>query len=120
MSAILLNNPFAAPPPATQQTAVASPALPAIASTGGASSAKDSAGFANTGSGAETSKQAEIAKIFQTQQKLERPANATGDSVINAQSKTDEPVELGPDLPEVEMPDPLPTSPFLLQLKDAG
>jgi hypothetical protein len=46
--------------------------------------------------------------------KWARPPTATGGSVISAQARDNaELAPLGPDLPEVEMPDPLPTSPFL-------
>jgi len=43
-----------------------------------------------------------------------RPADATRSSVVAAQTQTEKPAPLpGAGLPEVSMPDPLPTSPFL-------
>jgi hypothetical protein len=125
MSAILFNNPFAAPPPAASlgQTATTGLALAAIPATGGASLAKDATLSGGNGSGSELSKQAETVALFNKKQSLERPPSATGRSVVNAQAQPGLPQDnnrLGPDLPEVDMPDPLPTSPFLLQLRQAG
>lgn len=129
MSAILLSNPFVVPPPApaAPQTYPAGFAPPAIGATGGASGTKDNTSFTNTGAGAETAKQAETVALFQKRQGMDRPANATGSSVINAQTQTvvpgkeaasEDELKLGPDLPEVEMPNPLPTAPFLLDQND--
>jgi hypothetical protein len=45
-----------------------------------------------------------------------RPSEATGGSVVNAQAQeAEETLSYGSELPEVEMPYPLPTSPFLLE-----
>ena len=47
---------------------------------------------------------------------MSRPPDATGGSVVTAQGQ-DAPVMMlpGANLPKVDMPDPLPTSPFLKQ-----
>lgn len=131
MSAILFNNPYAAPPPPANggQTTTPALALAPIGATGAAQDTQDGSTLGNTGTGSETSKQAENVALLQKKQSFERPTNATGGSVVNAQAQTpppttsdgsDEEFRLGPDLPEVEMPDPLPTSPVLLNLRKAS
>lgn len=116
MSSILLTNPFVAPPQSSlipESPTSAAPVAPVPAG-GAASSSGDAASF--TGSGAGSGKQADNVALFQAKDtaKWGRPFDATSDSVIGAQAKsTIDALPLGPDLPEVEMPDPLPTSPFL-------
>jgi hypothetical protein len=135
MSSILLSNPFPVTPAPSNLTADAPPAAAPIAAVqngGAADSSNGSTSF--SGSGAGSSGQAENAAIFQSKdsEKWAPPATATGGSVINAQTQSgpspdatgdQRPViklPLGPDLPAVEMPDPLPTSPFLKPNEDVA
>lgn len=128
MSSILLSNPFPAQPAPSAMTAEP-PATAAITPVlaGGTTGSSDSAA-SFTGSGAGSSRQAENVALFQSADKAKwtPPAKATGGSVINAQARAntdrDSGIELplGPDLPAVEMPDPLPTSPFLKPNNDVA
>ncbi len=122
MSAILLTNPFAAPPASQSgQTTSSETSLPAIPSASDPQDAKDTLQSKGAETGADTSKQAETAALLRQFQQSARPSDATSDSVISAQATgTDgeEEPRIGPDLPEVEMPDPLPTSPILLRMRD--
>ena len=109
MSSILLSNPFPGPPPALL-SAVAEPTPVAVAPlqpTGNTSNDKAAAGNSGTGG----NRQEDTVALFQARAsgKWARPADATGGSIIGAQ--TTEP-RLGPDLPPVEMPDVLPTAPW--------
>ena len=74
----------------------------------------DTSGFTGSGGGRGLSNQAANVAILRAgaSDNWNRPADATGRSVINAQAEAQE-APFGVDLPEVEMPDPLPTSPFL-------
>lgn len=119
MSSILLSNPFimpAPPPSAPQDTA---PAL-AVAPTQAAStsnSSGDATSFSGSGSGYSGGRdQHSTATLIRDRARttLERPADATGKSVVNAQTHSEAAdLPFGSNLPKVEMPDPLPTSPFL-------
>lgn len=118
MNSILLSSPFPAPPPsAIVASDIASSATVAPIQAGAsASSSGDAASFSGSGAGSGTSRQGETVALFKANgnNKWARPPTATGGSVIGAQARDNaEPAPLGPDLPEVEMPDPLPTSPFL-------
>jgi len=116
MSAILLSNTFATPsllatPP---PVAAAAAAVAPIADSKNTSKGGDASSF--TGSGSGSSRQADNAAIFAAKEagKWVRQPVPTGDSVVGAQAQSNaEEPPLGPDLPEVKMPDPLPTSPFL-------
>ena len=116
MSSILLSNPFAPPSPVTiqAQDIGAALAVPPAPSVGKGDATGDSTGFAGAGGGRGTSNQRATVALFQGRggEAWARPADATGRSVIGAQAQ-DNSRPLGPDLPEVAMPDPLPTSPFL-------
>jgi hypothetical protein len=129
MSSILLNNPFPAAPAPSNLTAdapIAAAPIAAIQNGGAAGSSNGSTSF--SGSGAGSSRQAENVAIFQSKDsaKWAPPANATGGSVIDAQTQTNDnkstviELPLGPDLPAVAMPDPLPTSPFLKPNEDVA
>ncbi|NNE54243.1 MAG: hypothetical protein HKN30_17790 [Sulfitobacter sp.] len=112
MSAILLNNPFvtpsqpSSPPPEVAPPLTVTPAQIATSSrdSGGATS------FSGSGTGSGDSRQGDTAALLRSVQKksVARPPDATGASVVNAQGSG-----YGSNLPKVEMPDPLPTSPFL-------
>jgi len=100
-------------------------AAPQQASSGGGSGNSTSFGGSGNGSGSQ-GPLAFLAKALE--RGPQRPSQATGDSIVNAQARANadalpkegpqEPIRLGPDLPAVEMPDPLPTSPFLLRLSE--
>ncbi len=116
MSSILLSSPFPVPPPSSTvpQDVPATAAIAPVQAGASASSSGDAASF--SGSGAGTSRQGDTVALFQARAngKWARPSHATGGSVIDAQAQDNTtPAPLGLDLPEVEMPDPLPTSPFL-------
>ncbi len=129
MSSILLSNPFPTAPAASALPAEAPAAAAPIAAvpTGGSSESSGNA-TSFSGSGAGSSRQAQNVALFQSKgsAKWAQPAKATGGSVINAQTQVDREREspiklpLGPDLPAVEMPDPLPTSPFLKSNADVA
>ncbi|NNK17213.1 MAG: hypothetical protein HKP51_09960 [Sulfitobacter sp.] len=118
MSSILLNNPFTAPQPVANLPQDAAAALQ-VAPTQAASRTPDSgdaSSFTGSGSGTGTSNQGNTVALLQSRDRANwgRPTDATGGSVIGAQAQeyASEP-PFGVDLPKVEMPDPLPTSPFL-------
>ena len=118
MSAILLNNPFVTPTQPSSPPQDPAPPL-AVTPTQTATPTGDSGGatsFSGSGTGSGDSRQGDTVALLRSGQKksLVRPPDATGASVVNAQG-TDGPAgpDYGSNLPEVEMPDPLPTSPFL-------
>ncbi|MDG1169825.1 MAG: hypothetical protein P8N14_11565 [Sulfitobacter sp.] len=126
MSSILLTNPFPAQTQAPssnvlQQFAAMTFGPAPVQQLQSAANAGDSKGF--SGSGAGSSNQQENVALFQskTTERWARPANATGGSVIGAQARESEEVNLfGINLPKVEMPNPLPTSPFLKGAEDSA
>jgi hypothetical protein len=124
MSSILLSNPFTAPAPpsaALVSDAAALAALQPLQSSNASTNTSDSTGFSGSGGG--SSNQSQTVALMQAKDgtKWSRPTNATSGSVIGAQSgQATEPTPLGSNLPEVEMPDPLPTSPFLKRNDDAA
>ncbi|MBB4175177.1 hypothetical protein [Sulfitobacter noctilucicola] len=136
MSSILLANPFPAPQMPTGQPHIDPGAALDLAPVQTAQTSNKSDGSAsNSGSGAGGSNQADTVALIKANDtgKWSRPPNATGSSVVNAQSSdpsepqydTNEEGELrtdlpGSNLPEVEMPDPLPTSPFLKGREDVA
>ncbi|MGC1506084.1 MAG: hypothetical protein WA782_18345 [Sulfitobacter sp.] len=129
MSSILLSNPFpAAPAPSHLTAEVPATADPIAAVQNGAAADTPDNATSFSGSGAGSSRQAENTALFQFKGtgKWPQPAKATGGSVIGAQTQanasrsTVRELPLGPDLPAVEMPDPLPTSPFLKPNKDVA
>lgn len=117
MSSILLSNPFVtqAPPPGVSTDATGVPVIaPTIAASQGRA-AGTSTGFSGSGNSG-TSDQSANAALFRKKISgaFPRPADATRSSVVAAQTQTEKPAPLpGAGLPEVSMPDPLPTSPFL-------
>ena len=118
MSSILLSNPFVAPTPVatSPQDPVPVTAVAPTQSTHSARSSGDSASYSGSGSGSGQSNQGDTVALLQTGRTiaLARPTDATSGSVVNAQDEnTFQPVTYGSNLPAVEMPDPLPTSPFL-------
>lgn len=125
MSSILLTNPFPAPPPPSSMQPgpqAVSDVAPIMAGSG-AQGTDDSASYSGSGTGGGMSSQADTVALFQqnTQGKWAPPTDATGSSVINAQAQEAEPpIEYGANLPDVAMPDPLPTSPFLKGAADSG
>ncbi|MEM6940172.1 MAG: hypothetical protein AAF943_15230 [Pseudomonadota bacterium] len=120
MSAILLTNPFAAPPPVPNgQPAASTPEVAAIPAATGAAETGNNVSSKGADTGAQTAKQEQSVALMQSYQETKRPPDATGDSVINAQAKASkEDTSVGPDLPEFEMPDPLPTNPIMLRMRD--
>jgi hypothetical protein len=118
MSSILLSNPFTAPQPAANmpQDVAATISVAPTQATSSTSDTGDASSFAGSGSGTGTSNQGNTVALFQSRDRANwgRPTDATGGSVIGAQAQeyTSE-TPFGVDLPEVDMPDPLPTSPFL-------
>ncbi len=128
MSSILLSNPFASqPPPSTSAPAVTANThiIAAPQAAPGGSGAGNSTSFGNSGGGYGSGKQGPLAFLAKALERgPERPAKPTGDSIVNAQTQdraqaeAREALTIGPDLPAVAMPDPLPTSPFLLQLSE--
>ena len=120
MSSILLSNPFVtptpAPPPAgaEQQTALA--VAPAQGASAGNQSG-NSSGFSGNGSGfgSNNAMQLILAKA-RTATARQESTDAAPSSVVNAQTQGDSNSYFNTSLPRVEMPDPLPTSPFLKRL----
>lgn len=117
MSSLLLNNPFISPLPPSPTLQEAAPALgvsPAqqtqATTDGGGATA-----FSGSGSGSGDSRQGDnLALLKSLRRNLPtRPMEATGSSVVNAQGEEPSPAIYRNTLPEVSMPDPLPTSPFL-------
>ena len=118
MSSILLSNPFTAPQPAANmpQDVAATISVAPTQATSSTSDTGDASSFAGSGSGTGTSNQGNTVALFQSRDRASwgRPTDATGGSVIGAQAqKYTSETPFGVDLPEVDMPDPLPTSPFL-------
>lgn len=121
MSSIVLSNPFATPPP-TAQAAMAVPqtALAVAPSTETASNpnAGNAGGSGGHGSGFHShGGQQAIIRLAAIAGHTGRAPDATSGSVINAQARSEGDSPFGINLPEVEMPDPLPTSPFLTSTK---
>lgn len=123
MSSILLQNPFASQPPLVSANPPVSVGPNVVAPASGASSGAgsgDSTAFGRSGNGYGGGDGA--AMSFRAKSRApERPTNATPDSVVGAQvserpEQREIPEKVGPDLPKVDMPDPLPTSPFLLKM----
>ncbi len=120
MSAILLTNPFPAPPPssALQTDATATPAVTPVTAGANTKGTNDGASNSGTGAGGSTPRQGETVALFKQSAagKWAVPAKPTGGSIVNAQAQAQTgtpPIVFGANLPEVAMPDPLPTSPFL-------
>lgn len=108
MSSILLANPFVAPQ--NQAPAVSDPQpplAPVSATQAGADATLD-----NTGA---QGRQDQGGQNAQRSRPPTRPADASRSSVVDAQiiAPEGEAPLIGPSLPKVPMPDPLPTSPFL-------
>lgn len=119
MSSILLNNPLVTPVPSSSLAQDAAPAL-AVTPATTVTPTRDSGGstsFSNSGSGTGDSRQGDNVALLTKSRRnaMARPPDATGRSVVNAQGQEaqEELFVYGNNLPEVEMPDPLPTSPFL-------
>ena len=117
MSSILLSNPFVtqAPPPGVAAETTSVPVIaPTIAASQGRA-AGNSTGFSGSGNSGTSDQGANVALFRKmTNGAFPRPADATRSSVVAAQTQTEQPAPLpGAGLPEVSMPDPLPTSPFL-------
>ena len=121
MSSILLSNPFVTPAPSPNVPQDTTPAL-AVAPTQGASAgsgADDATAFSGSGSGYSGGNAQQAADVIRNraQSTMVRPADATSTSVVNAQTESEaEITPFGSNLPKVNMPDPLPTSPFLKRL----
>lgn len=125
MSSILLSNPFPAPPPAglTTPEPLAAVAIAPTQAAASASDTGDAASFRGSGTGSGTSNQGDTVALIQSRSKgdWQRPSDATGRSVIGAQAQDDAGDRpFGSDLPKVDMPDPLPTSPFLKNARKAS
>ena len=110
MSAILLSNPFASPPtavPAVDADPKAALAVTPSEQGPGAENSGNSTGFGSH------DRAQDIIMWAKRDTTMARPDEATWDSVVNAQTSEEGQKPFGNDLPEVKMPDPLPTSPFL-------
>ena len=128
MSSILLSNPFVMPVPPPQSGGAETANTPMIAAAQGASGSANSGSatsYSGSGGGYGTGRGAPenlvMRAAFERAMSL-KPSDATSRSVVDAQvfgaaQDAEFPVSVGPDLPEVEMPDPLPTSPFLLAMR---
>ena len=125
MSSILLSNPFVTPvpPPQNGPTETANTQVIAAAqSASGSNGAGNATSYSGSGGGYGTGKGSDNPITLRAA--LDRGApvqlsDASPKSVVDAQSldgRTPAPA-FGANLPEVEMPDPLPTSPFLLALR---
>lgn len=125
MSSILLSNPFVAAPPQAQpagaepQTALAvapTQSTGASGNTGGATSHSGNGSGFGSGAGSQA-----LFKQVRTAASAapERPVDATPSSIVNAKAQQEQ-NPLGSDLPEVEMPNPLPTSPILQRMSGKG
>lgn len=110
MSSILLSNPFVTPQQPNPGTSEAAPplALPALQSSQGSQGAGLGNPGADSGRGQNPQKRQD-----RTVQQIERPTDASRASVVDAQINTPKSAAVKTSLPEVPMPDPLPTSPFL-------
>ena len=118
MSALLLINPVAPSGPSQGHAAVAMDGKEAIPvkPVSDSSRSGDLAADLRSDNGRSTSKQATNVALLQAgiRDSWNWPTGATGRSVINAQAdQNDNP--FGINLPEVEMPYPLPTSPILMR-----
>ena len=118
MSAIILTNPYPTPSlPAPQSQDAPAPLTIAPVSTGG-TAAGTSRLATDTGSGAGKgpSNQGNSVALMQflSSGKWTRPPQPTGNSVVNAQAQS----ASGPS--SSDMPDPLPTSPFLKRAGEGG
>lgn len=116
MSSILLTNPFLTPPaPGAAQELSPTVTIPPAQDVTSARTSNDASAFSGSAKGSGASRQGEtVALISQHKRQQTQPSDATPGSVINAQGQTGTPVVMpGANLPRVEMPDPLPTSPFL-------
>lgn len=126
MSSILLSNPFVTQPPTAQPAAPEPQTALAVAPSAAAASNPDAGngrGFGGNGgeTGSDRSRQS-IIRMAAEAGLTGRAPNATSGSVINAQAQGENAKREGDDpfgvnLPKVEMPDPLPTSPFLTSTK---
>ena len=117
MSSILLNNPFVSPVPPSAVPQDPTPPL-AVTPTQQTTATRDGGGataFSGSGTGSGDSRQGDNMALLKTLRKdlPNRPTDATGQSVVNAQGQEGEASIYRNTLPEVQMPDPLPTSPFL-------
>jgi hypothetical protein len=114
MSSILFTNPYTPQGPAVTPPAAA-PALAVAPAQNTAASQDQGGATAFSGSGTGNSSQSDTVALLRTlKDAAVRPQMATSGSVINAQVEP-KAVEIytTSNLPEVKMPDPLPTSPFL-------
>ena len=120
MSSILLSNPFVAPPPMGQVTSADQPSTalavaPAQGSTA-SSGAGTSTGFTGQGSGyGSDSGQKALLAMTRAAAAVGRPADATSGSIVTAQAQAEDALVIlpfGANMPEVEMPDILPTAPW--------
>lgn len=117
MSSILLSNPFVTPlhPVSAQQEVFGTLAILPTKLAGSSKNTDDATSFGGSGTG--TSKQADTAALLRKAQNLaedKAPQDAQSRSVIVAQAvPTPAPILFQVDSPKVDMPDPLPTSPFL-------
>jgi hypothetical protein len=116
MSSMLLTNPFVAPVlPPSLPNAVPLTAVTPAQNTTASQEQENATSFSGSGTGNST--QAETAALFKTfTESNPRPQNATWGSVITAQAVPElAEIKITNTMPEVKMPDPLPTSPFLKQ-----
>lgn len=116
MSSLLLTNPFATPS-SINSTPLSLPSL-AVAPAQDASAPQDQDDATSFGgSGAGGSNQGSTAALMRMHANTARPhSEASPASVIKAQAVPEPaPIVVSNTLPEVEMPDPLPTSPFLIR-----
>ena len=116
MSSILFSNPFAPASPAPSPTTDASGGL-AVAppsALGKSTQSGDATAFSGSGNGRNASNQSANVAFLRAgaSDNWDRPADATGRSIIGAQAQENS-SPFGVNLPEVEMPLPLPTSPIL-------
>jgi hypothetical protein len=124
MSSILLINPFVTPVPLSNspQVIASAFAVAPMQGTSAGNNAGNATSFSGSGSGhSGGSDQQSAALVIRDRAKasLTRPADATGTSVVNAQTQDRvEIIPFGANLPKVDMPDPLPTSPFLLRMSE--
>lgn len=125
MSSILLSNPFITPVPPPQSGPTETANTQIIAAPQGASgssNAGSATSYSGSGGGYGSGKGADNPLVMRAALERGTPArlsDATPRSVVDAlvqKEPVDQPA-FGANLPEVEMPDPLPTSPFLLALR---
>jgi hypothetical protein len=117
MSSILLSNPFVAPaaPPVNNVGGALLTVRAAPPSTSGAGTSDSGDSRSSSGGGFGNQNGAQVL-IMRTRPGawLDRPVEAASRSVVNAQVFERSPDPFGTNLPNVDMPDPLPTSPYLL------